>query len=453
MSTTLLDGTPEELRASALASIEKARGIAAKAEAEGRDFTDTERNEVTALFDDAKGLKAKADTADGDDAIRKAVDELGGGLAAGAVPSTSPIVGAAGARKTMGERFTEDETIKAWLKTVAPQGRIAEKARVESPPIQLGGLKDIVSGGSATGAGALVFPDFLGLTDEGIYRRPLNVRGLLTSGTTGSDTVEFTRETTAITNNADAVPEASGSSAGTGSGDVAGTKPESHYELERVTEHVRTIAHWLPATKRALTDAAQIRTLIDNFLRYGLEERLEENIVNGDGTGESFEGVLNTSGTQALTAAEVDAADETAAGALAAIVALRMAKRKVRIGGRAMATAHLLHPNDNEKIDLARDGFGQFYFGGPGANGISTAWGLPRVESESVPEGTAITAAWDRGVLWDREQATIAVSDSHADFFVRNLVAILGELRAAFGIMRPPAFVVIELSDIFAITV
>jgi hypothetical protein len=31
-------------------------------------------------------------------------------------------------------------------------------------------------------------------------------------------------------------------------------------------------------------------------------------------------------------------------------------------------------------------------------------------------------------------------SDSHADFFIRNLVAILGELRAAFGVLRPAAF-------------
>jgi hypothetical protein len=54
-------------------------------------------------------------------------------------------------------------------------------------------------------------------------------------------------------------------------------------------------------------------------------------------------------------------------------------------------------------------------------------------------------------MLWDREQAAISVSDSHADFFVRNLIAILAELRAAFGVIRPPAFVAIDLDAIFAI--
>jgi len=38
------------------------------------------------------------------------------------------------------------------------------------------------------------------------------------------------------------------------------------------------------------------------------------------------------------------------------------------------------------------------------------------------------------------------VSDSHSDFFVRNLVAILGELRAAFAVIRPSAFVEVDLT-------
>ncbi|WP_420835733.1 hypothetical protein [Actinomyces ruminis] len=35
----------------------------------------------------------------------------------------------------------------------------------------------------------------------------------------------------------------------------------------------------------------------------------------------------------------------------------------------------------------------------------------------------------------------MAASNSHADFFVRNLVAILAEERLAFGVTRPAAFV------------
>jgi len=32
------------------------------------------------------------------------------------------------------------------------------------------------------------------------------------------------------------------------------------------------------------------------------------------------------------------------------------------------------------------------------------------------------------------------VSDQHADFFIRYLLAILAEMRAAFGVLDPQAF-------------
>jgi HK97 family phage major capsid protein len=73
-------------------------------------------------------------------------------------------------------------------------------------------------------------------------------------------------------------------------------------------------------------------------------------------------------------------------------------------------------------------------------------WGLPRVESEYVPAGTGIVADWRSAVLLDREQSSIQVSDSHADFFVRNLVAFLAELRAAFFVRRPTAFCTFDVA-------
>ena len=39
--------------------------------------------------------------------------------------------------------------------------------------------------------------------------------------------------------------------------------------------------------------------------------------------------------------------------------------------------------------------------------------------------------------LWDREMATIRVSEHHADFFIENMVAILCEERLALTVERP----------------
>jgi HK97 family phage major capsid protein len=63
-----------------------------------------------------------------------------------------------------------------------------------------------------------------------------------------------------------------------------------------------------------------------------------------------------------------------------------------------------------------------------------------------MTEGYAVVADWRMAVLWDRMQTAITMSNSHSDFFVRNLVAILAEMRAAFGVIRPAAFVIADLT-------
>ncbi len=40
----------------------------------------------------------------------------------------------------------------------------------------------------------------------------------------------------------------------------------------------------------------------------------------------------------------------------------------------------------------------------------------------------------------------MTVTDSHADFFIRNMVAILAEERVAFAVTRPTAFVKVDVA-------
>ena len=421
-------------------SLKAARHIAAKAEEEGRNFTEEERAQVTAHMEAARKSHRSILELDGDAALISEINALGapvGELAKTAVSVTD--------RKTAGQKFTSDPNFQAWMKSVAPNGNIPESAKGLNSPAVSFDSKALITGLSDTSGGALVQNDNIGLqVGMELFQRPLTVRDLITVGQTDSDTIEYARVVT-TTNNAAPVAEATtaGHLASTevgGATDAAGgLKPESGMTLEKVSTTVKTIAHWLPATKRALSDAAQIRTLIDNFLRYGLEEELEDQIVAGSGAGENFEGILTVAGTQA------QAWDTNL------LVTTRKAKTKVRTVGRARATAYLLNPEDNERIDLLRTeeggaNTGSFMFGSPAGNQVQTLWGLPRIESEAVPAGTGLVGDFRRAVLWDREQAAVQVSDSHADFFVRNLVAILAELRAGFGVIQPSAFVEIDLT-------
>jgi HK97 family phage major capsid protein len=331
------------------------------------------------------------------------------------------------ARMTYGERFVNDPAFKAYIAQIAPGGYVNDKTRVTSPAVLFGGefTKALVTGASDTSAGALVFNDIKPLVNLPV--RPLTIRDIITQGTTNSDTVEYP-QVTGFTNNAAPVAEATAVSGGSGS------KPESDLALVKVTAPVKTIAHWIPATKRALSDAGQIRTIIDTFLRYGLEEELEDQIVSGSGSGENFTGILNFTGTTA------QAWDTNI------LTTTRKARTLVRTTGRARATAYPLAPADWETIDLLQDNEARYFFGGPAVLGNPRLWGLPVVESEALTAGTGLVGDFRQCVLWDREAASIMVSDSHMDFFTRNMVAILAELRAAFGIFRPAAIVEMDLT-------
>lgn len=322
----------------------------------------------------------------------------------------------------------DDPEFKAWREASFGDGRFSSAKFGTSPRVTIpGGLKALITGGSDTSGGAWLQNDYVGLGAPGGYARPLTIRDLVTTGTTGSDAVDFARETSA-TNNAAPIAEASATSGSTGA------KPESDLVFSRETTAVKTIAHWVPATRRALADSGQLRMYIDTFLRYGLEEELEDQMLTGDGTGENFTGIMNTTGTQ------------TQAYDTGLLVTLRRARTKVRIGGRATPTAYVMHPNDWEDIDLLQDAENRYYFGGPSVLGTPRLWGLPVVESEGMTEGFSIVADWRRAVLLDRGQVQILTSDSHGDFFIRNLIAILAELRAAFFCVRPSAFVEIDLT-------
>ena len=420
------------------------RDIAAKADDEGRDLTAEERQTIETSMAEANALKSRAKLDTALTGLEADITTIEGD------PAGSTIERAAGqlkGRRSMGAAFMADEKVKAWHAdiTAGGAGLIANQSRIQSPALGFNGLKafgfhegtgprrkGLITGASDTSAGALVDTDFLGLVDEGTYERELTLLDVVTRGTTESDTVEYTRVNT-VDNQAAPVAEAtSAAEIGDGTGGTVlpadgGVKPESDITLEKVSTTVKTIAHWLPATRRALSDAGQVRTLIDNFLRYGLFEELEDQIANGDGSGENFTGILQAGGVQGPVTFSTTII-ETA----------RKAKTLVKTVGRARANAYLLHPNDAEKLDLEKDAQGRFYFNMESA---TILWRLPVIESEAIAEGTGLVGDFRQAVIWDREAAAVTATDSHSDFFVRNLVAILAELRAAFGIIRPSAFV------------
>lgn len=120
--------------------------------------------------------------------------------------------------------------------------------------------------------------------------------------------------------------------------------------------------------------------------------------------------------------------------------AVRAGIAQIQQTAMAQPTAVVMSIADDAAVDLAKDSMGRFFGAGAFGTGPGTLWGLPRIASWFMPQGTALVADFKQAVLFDREQASISVSDSHSDYFVRNMLAVLGEARCAFAVLRPSAF-------------
>lgn len=425
----------KDLQDAGNAAVKEAREVAEKASAAGRDMSADERSIYDGAMAKGRQLLEQIKAVKADEAILDQARQLAKDIGDDAVADVdAQSFGAkdGGARervKSLGLQVVESAQFKSM---VPANGHIPNGTRVQSNPIP---VKALIVGGSTTSAGAFVVTDRQADV-EMLGRRALTIRDAISVRQTGSDSVEYVVQTSHV-NNAAPVAEAT-TAAGRTSAAAAGPlvpvvgggyKPEGSWVFAKANATVKTIAEWVPSTKRALSDVAALSGLIDQELRADLAEAEETQVLRGDGTGENLPGILTNPNIQS----QVFVTD--------LFVTIRKALTKARTIGRVNPNAIGLNPADVETVDLARDTTGQFYGAGPFAMGPRTLWGVPILESEAFTAGQALVGDYKKAVLWDREQTSVTFSDSHDDFFIRNLVAILAEERVGFGVTRPTAFV------------
>lgn len=268
-----------------------------------------------------------------------------------------------------------------------------------------------------------------------ILQRQLTILDLIPTTQTTSNMIEYVSEKT-FTNNAAETAEATATTGTTG------TKPESVLNFELKTSPVATIAHWIPVTNQMLSDAPAIRGIVDNRLVYGLNQRLETEIIAGDGNSPNLTGILNTANIQTLGLA----AGSTYGGQANVVDAAYAAMVQVQVTGLANPNAYVFNPIDWAAVRLMRESAvtgnvnpGAYLYGPPSVSGPMTLWGRPVVEAIGMTQNTALVADWQMAcMLFDREQAAIRVGTIDQQF-VRNMQTILAELRAAFVVFRPTA--------------
>ena len=202
----------------------------------------------------------------------------------------------------------------------------------------------------------------------------------------------------------------------------------------------------MPVTRQLMEDLPFMAGYINERLLTGLRRREDAAFLNGTGVAPILRGILQTSGIQVLDAAYFTASPvKSPATDNENINRIRRAIRVLQVTGQAYPTFVVMNPVDAEKVDTSTDANRDYIFGGATAPLPRRMWGLPIVESDNIAAGTALVGDGQMAAVVDRNQGRIYTTDSHADFFVRNLLAVLAEERVALPVFRPAAFAAVTL--------
>ena len=246
--------------------------------------------------------------------------------------------------------------------------------------------------------------------------RPIQVTDIIPSTTTGQAAVVYMEETT-FTNAAAETAE-------------GGTFPESALALTEQSSPVRKISTFLPVTDEQLEDEQQARGYINNRLPFMLRQRLDGQVLVGNGTAPNLRGFLNVVGIQTQAKGADPVPDAIYKGMVLS-----------RVTGRAFPNAVVFHPLDWQDVRLLRTADGIYIWGSPSEAGPARIWGLPVVESDAITQNTALVGDFANfSELSVRRGIDVQVSNSHGTYFVEGKQAVRADMRVALVVYRPAAF-------------
>ncbi|WP_010116649.1 phage major capsid protein [Acinetobacter sp. P8-3-8] len=372
-------------------------------------------DEVKAIAEDFKGKREHGDKiAEGakqsaDEAITKLnetkaqLDELEQKMARRPNETPNEV-------KSLGCQFVESDQFKSLKGAAGQRGKanLEVKATITS-----------LTTDAAGSAGDLVqttrLPGIIAPPD-----RKLTIRDLLMQGRMDGNALEYVRET-GFTNNAGMVAEGT-------------KKPQSDIKFDLVSTTAKVIAHYMKASRQILDDASQLQSYIDGRLRYGLAFKEEQQILNGDGTGQNLLGIIPQA-TAYVRPTGVTPSSETI------IDTLRYAMLQAVLA-EYPASGHVLNPIDWASIETLKDSTGQYIIGNPQGAASPTLWRLPVVETQAITAGKFLTGGFSMGAqIFDRWLSRVEVATENEDDFINNLVTILAEERLALAVYRPEAFI------------
>ena len=251
---------------------------------------------------------------------------------------------------------------------------------------------------------------------QGIWGAPeqqLIVENLIPHIPVSSSAVEYLKHT-GFTNNAGVVAEGA-------------AKAESTFEFDLATANVVTIAHWTKITEQLAADAPAVTAYINAKMMYGLQLKVDNQIISGTGTSTQLGGFLKSDNHT-----DYSSAVTIPTGANLMDFALLIKTKLDTLGYPPKVL--LLNPADWAGLALLKDTQKRYLLGGPAGVTTKSLWGLPVETTASVPSGKYVMADFALGsTIYDRQEVALEI-DREGDDFRKNLLTIRVERRLGLGV-------------------
>ena len=250
---------------------------------------------------------------------------------------------------------------------------------------------------------------------------PFSMESLLPSTSTSSNAIEFTKEAS-FTNSAAEAAEAA-------------QKAESALTWSLVNMPVSTVAHWIKISKQLASDAPSLAAYVNTRMRYGVNQKVDVQLVVGNGVAPNISGTYNTGNYTAHGYANA---------ALGTVLKKLVLFRKIiadLYSAGFPPDAIVLNPADWAaiEIELFTTAAGQTLYNVNSA-GQAYLFGLPVIQALGMAADTFQIGRFSEAyMLYNREGVVVEMSDSDSDNFTKNLITLRAERRLALATEKPAA--------------
>ena len=259
---------------------------------------------------------------------------------------------------------------------------------------------------------------------------PYVIPALIDTIVTDQYQYKYLEETTYTNNSA---PTAEGSALG-----------ENALAFTERTEEIRKIGAFIPMTEELLADVSASQGYIDSRLRFMVRQTISDQIIGGSGSGVNLTGILNKTGINSFNYSSFS-------GSLKRIGQVFEAITEIQKDAFMNPDAIIMHPSDwyqvvTEVNAVTTSGALNPLFVGAGSFGDAVQprlWGVPVVSSTETTAGDAIVGVFGGGQaihIVARQGMEVAMSDSHDENFVKDIIVMKATVRMGLPIYRATAF-------------